>query len=92
MQLLVHTQELHTLEVTDQETVTQIKAHVDLLEGIAQEEQVMLLAGTPLEDEATLAHCGVEALTTLEVAAGCTLGGKVHGSLDSFWKIERSAS
>lgn len=36
----------------------------------------MLLAGTPLEDEATLGQCGVEALTTLEVA-GRMLGGEL---------------
>uniref|UniRef100_A0ABK0M7I0 Ubiquitin-like domain-containing protein n=1 Tax=Rattus norvegicus TaxID=10116 RepID=A0ABK0M7I0_RAT len=68
MQLFVRAQELHTLEVTGQETVAQIKAHVASLEGIAPEDQVVLLAGSPLEDEATLGQCGVEALTTLEVA------------------------
>lgn len=80
MQLFVRAQELHTLEVTGQETVAQIKDHVASLEGIAPEDQVVLLAGSPLEDEATLGQCGVEALTTLEVA-GRMLGGKVHGSL-----------
>uniref|UniRef100_A0A8C7BRI9 Ubiquitin-like protein FUBI n=2 Tax=Caniformia TaxID=379584 RepID=A0A8C7BRI9_NEOVI len=78
MQLFVRAQELHTLEVTGQETVAQIKAHVASLEGIAPEDQVVLLAGTPLEDEATLGQCGVEALTTLEVA-GRMLGGGQTG-------------
>uniref|UniRef100_F6YG60 FAU ubiquitin like and ribosomal protein S30 fusion n=1 Tax=Equus caballus TaxID=9796 RepID=F6YG60_HORSE len=77
MQLFVRAQELHTLEVTGQETVAQIKAHVASLEGIAAEDQVVLLAGTPLEDEA---------LTTLEVA-GRMLGGKVHGSLARAGKV-----
>ncbi|XP_066214607.1 ubiquitin-like FUBI-ribosomal protein eS30 fusion protein [Saccopteryx leptura] len=86
MQLFVRAQELHTLEVTGQETVAQIKAHVALLEGIAPEDQVVLLAGTPLEDEAILDQCGVEALTTLEVA-GRMLGGKVHGSLARAGKV-----
>ncbi|NP_001157337.2 ubiquitin-like FUBI-ribosomal protein eS30 fusion protein [Equus asinus] len=86
MQLFVRAQELHTLEVTGQETVAQIKAHVASLEGIAAEDQVVLLAGTPLEDEATLGQCGVEALTTLEVA-GRMLGGKVHGSLARAGKV-----
>ncbi|XP_055466465.1 FAU ubiquitin-like and ribosomal protein S30 [Psammomys obesus] len=86
MQLFVRAQELHTLEVTGQETVAQIKAHVALLEGIAPEDQVVLLAGSPLEDEATLGQCGVEALTTLEVA-GRMLGGKVHGSLARAGKV-----
>ena len=86
MQLFVRAQELHTLEVTGQETVAQIKAHVASLEGIAPEDQVLLLAGTPLEDEATLGQCGVEALSTLEVA-GRMLGGKVHGSLARAGKV-----
>nr|KAF6437593.1 FAU ubiquitin like and ribosomal protein S30 fusion [Molossus molossus] len=55
MQLFVRAQELHTLEVTGQETVAQLK-------------------------------CGVEALTTLEVA-GRMLGGKVHGSLARAGKV-----
>ncbi|KAL0630051.1 Ubiquitin-like protein FUBI [Plecturocebus cupreus] len=86
MQLFVRAQELHTFEVTGQETVAQIKAHVASMEGIAPEDQVLLLAGTPLEDEATLDQCGVEALTTLEVA-GRMLGGKVHGSLARAGKV-----
>ena len=86
MKLFVRAQELHTLEVTGQETVAQIKAHVASLEGIAPEDQVVLLAGSPLEDEATLGQCGVEALTTLEVA-GRMLGGKVHGSLARAGKV-----
>uniref|UniRef100_A0A2I3TNR0 Ubiquitin-like domain-containing protein n=1 Tax=Pan troglodytes TaxID=9598 RepID=A0A2I3TNR0_PANTR len=86
MQLFVHAQELHTLEVTGQETVAQIKAHVASLEGIAPEDQVVLLAGAPLEDGATLGQCRVEALTALEVA-GRMLGGKVHGSLARAGKL-----
>ncbi|KAI5277922.1 FAU ubiquitin-like and ribosomal protein S30 [Manis pentadactyla] len=86
MQLFVRAQELHTLEVTGEETVAQIKAHVALLEGIAPEDQVLLLAGTPLDDEAALGQCGVEALTTLEVV-GRMLGGKVHGSLARAGKV-----
>uniref|UniRef100_A0A2K5F9F3 Ubiquitin-like domain-containing protein n=1 Tax=Aotus nancymaae TaxID=37293 RepID=A0A2K5F9F3_AOTNA len=68
------------------EVVAQIKAHVASLEGTAPEDQVMLLAGMPLEDEATLGQCGVETLTSLEVA-GRMLGGKVHGSLACAAKV-----
>uniref|UniRef100_A0A8D1VBT7 Ubiquitin-like protein FUBI n=1 Tax=Sus scrofa TaxID=9823 RepID=A0A8D1VBT7_PIG len=84
--LFVPAQELHTLEVTGQEMVAQIKAHVASLEGIAPEDQVLLLAGTPLEDKAILSQCRVEALSTLEVA-GPMLGGKVHGSLARAGKV-----
>ncbi|XP_061034899.1 ubiquitin-like protein FUBI [Eubalaena glacialis] len=91
MHLLFHAQELHTLKVTGQETVTQIKVHVASLEGITTEDQVLLLERTPLEDEATLGQCGVEALSTLEVA-GHMLGGKVHGSMACARKIRSQTS
>ncbi|XP_038950895.1 ubiquitin-like protein FUBI [Rattus norvegicus] len=90
MQLFVHAQELHTLEVTVQKIVAQIKAHVVSLEGIALEDQVVLLVDL-LKDEATLDQCGIEALTTLEVA-GCMLGGKFHGSLARAGKVRSQAA
>ena len=40
----------------------------------------------PPEDEATLGQCGVEALSTVEVA-GRMLRGKVHGSLARAGKV-----
>ncbi|XP_074185037.1 ubiquitin-like FUBI-ribosomal protein eS30 fusion protein [Rhinolophus sinicus] len=84
--LFVRAQGLHTLKVTGQETVAQIKAHIASLEGIAPEDHVVLLAGTRLEDEAALGRGGVEALITLEVA-GHMLGGNVHGSLARAGKV-----
>ncbi|XP_043824700.1 ubiquitin-like protein FUBI [Dromiciops gliroides] len=86
MQLFVCAQALQNLEVTGQETVTQIKAHVASLEGIAPEDQVLLLVGFLLEDESILGQCGLELLSTLEVA-GQMLGGKVHGSLAQAGKV-----
>ncbi|XP_068930069.1 ubiquitin-like FUBI-ribosomal protein eS30 fusion protein [Petaurus breviceps papuanus] len=86
MQLFVGAQALHSLEVTGRETITQIKACVASLEGIAPEDQVLLLGGSPLEDEAILGQCVVEPLSTLEVA-GQMLGGKVHGSLARARKV-----
>nr|XP_020488088.1 ubiquitin-like protein FUBI isoform X1 [Labrus bergylta] len=86
MQLFLRAQSTHTLEVTGQETVGQIKAHVQDLEGLLVEDQVLLLAGCPLEDDASLASCGVSELCTLEVA-GRLLGGKVHGSLARAGKV-----
>lgn len=56
------------------------------LEGIIPEDQVVLLAGTPLKDEATVGQCGVKALTSLEVAS-CMLGGKFHSSLACTGKL-----
>ncbi|XP_042534717.1 ubiquitin-like protein FUBI [Dipodomys spectabilis] len=86
MQLSVGAQELYTLEVTCQETIAQIKAHVASLGDIVLEDQVLLLAGTPLGDDATLGQCGVEALATLQIVDGL-LGDKVHGSLARGGKV-----
>ncbi|CAH2325208.1 ubiquitin fubi and ribosomal S30 [Pelobates cultripes] len=86
MQLFVRAQNLHTLEVSGQETVSQIKLHVSSLEGIPSDDQVILLAGTPLDDEATLLQSGVCELSTLDVVARL-LGGKVHGSLARAGKV-----
>uniref|UniRef100_A0A8C3PD47 FAU ubiquitin like and ribosomal protein S30 fusion n=3 Tax=Archelosauria TaxID=1329799 RepID=A0A8C3PD47_CHRPI len=86
MQLFIRAQNLHTLEVSGQETVAHIKAHIESLEGIASEDQVVLLGGTPLEDESLIGQCGISEFTTLEVAARM-LGGKVHGSLARAGKV-----
>ena len=69
-ELSVSAQELHTLQVSSQETVAQIKAlYVVSLESTAPKDQVLLLSGMPREDEATLGQCGLEVLGTLEVAS-----------------------
>uniref|UniRef100_A0A8D0C3H9 FAU ubiquitin like and ribosomal protein S30 fusion n=1 Tax=Salvator merianae TaxID=96440 RepID=A0A8D0C3H9_SALMN len=86
MQLFINAQKLHTLEVTGQETVAHLKAHIESLEGLVPEDQVLLLGGTPLEDDAVIGQCGVTDLATLEVAARM-LGGKVHGSLARAGKV-----
>lgn len=126
MQLFLRAQNTHTLEVTGEETVGQIKvrkctlfacffvffickidlncvksiwfvrpeavkcsllvapqAHVQALEGLQVEDQVLQLAGCPLEDEASLASCGVSEHCTLEVA-GRLLGGKNLATVESF--------
>lgn len=51
------------------------QAHVQALEGLLVEDQVLLLAGCPLENDASLASCGVSEHCTLEVA-GRLLGGQ----------------
>ncbi|KAG5277321.1 hypothetical protein AALO_G00116180 [Alosa alosa] len=86
MQLFLRAQNTHTLEVTGQETVQDLKAHVQTLEGISVEDQVLLLAGAPLEDSAALVDCGVAEHSTLDVVARL-LGGKVHGSLARAGKV-----
>ncbi|KAK7134107.1 hypothetical protein R3I94_015834 [Phoxinus phoxinus] len=86
MQLFLRAQSLHTLEVSGHETVHDIKAQVQALEGLSVEEQVLLLSGSPLEDEHTLLNCGVTEHCTLELTARL-LGGKVHGSLARAGKV-----
>ncbi|KAI1895556.1 hypothetical protein AGOR_G00107460 [Albula goreensis] len=86
MQLFVHAQNTHALEVTGQETVQDIKVHIEDQEGLSVADQVLLLNGTPLEDDVSLQHCGVSERCTLEVVARM-LGGKVHGSLARAGKV-----
>ncbi|XP_057208924.1 FAU ubiquitin like and ribosomal protein S30 fusion a [Triplophysa rosa] len=86
MQLFLRAQNLHTVEVSGHETVHEIKARVQLLEGVSVEDQVLLLSGTPLESDASLLDCGITEHCTLEVAARL-LGGKVHGSLARAGKV-----
>uniref|UniRef100_A0A674ALZ9 FAU ubiquitin like and ribosomal protein S30 fusion a n=1 Tax=Salmo trutta TaxID=8032 RepID=A0A674ALZ9_SALTR len=100
MQLFLRAQNTHTLEVTGQETVRDLKSqivfcmllsgllhvHVQNLEGLLVEDQVLLLAGSPLEDASSLVECGISEHCTLEVA-GRLLGGKVHGSLARAGKV-----
>ncbi|XP_023991186.1 ubiquitin-like FUBI-ribosomal protein eS30 fusion protein [Salvelinus sp. IW2-2015] len=86
MQLFFRAQNTHTLEVTGQETVREIKLHVQTLEGLLVEDQVLLLDSSPLEDASSLVDCGISEYCTLEVA-GRLLGGKVHGSLARAGKV-----
>ncbi|KAJ8341638.1 hypothetical protein SKAU_G00339290 [Synaphobranchus kaupii] len=86
MQLFLHAQNTHVLEVTGQETVQDIKVHVQALEGVCVADQVLLLNGTPLEDGTSLHHCGITEHCTLDVVARM-LGGKVHGSLARAGKV-----
>ncbi|XP_058016151.1 ubiquitin-like FUBI-ribosomal protein eS30 fusion protein [Ahaetulla prasina] len=86
MQLFVRAQNLHTLEVSAHETISHLKARIESLEGIALDDQVILLGGIPLENDSVLGQCGISDLTTLEVTARM-LGGKVHGSLARAGKV-----
>ncbi|XP_078401813.1 ubiquitin-like FUBI-ribosomal protein eS30 fusion protein [Cetorhinus maximus] len=87
MQLFLHAQNTHTLDVTGEETVGEIKGHVESLEGVSAIDQVILLAGTPLDDDDIIGQCGISEHCTLEVVARL-LGGKVHGSLARAGKVK----
>ena len=80
MQLLVPVPELHTHEVTNQETVAQIKAHVASLKGIASEDCCAPGRHAPKERgyPGPVWDGDSDHSATLEVASRM-LGGKVHG-------------
>ncbi|NXR70820.1 UBIM protein, partial [Rhadina sibilatrix] len=56
------------------------------LSGIPPEDQVLLHAGTPLDDEAVLGQSPLPELATLDLSTRL-LGGKVHGSLARAGKV-----
>ncbi|XP_059369399.1 FAU ubiquitin like and ribosomal protein S30 fusion a [Carassius carassius] len=86
MQLFLRAQTLHTLHVSGDESVRDVKARVQALEGVSVDQQVLLLAGAPLEDDVSLLDCGVSELCTLQLTVRL-LGGKVHGSLARAGKV-----
>ncbi|XP_041467824.1 ubiquitin-like protein FUBI isoform X1 [Lytechinus variegatus] len=86
MQLFVRTDETHTLEVTGEESVADLKAKIQELSGFSASEQVLSCCGTPLDDDLTLSQNGLLDLMTLELS-GRLLGGKVHGSLARAGKV-----
>ncbi|XP_041068206.1 ubiquitin-like protein FUBI [Carcharodon carcharias] len=87
MQLFLHAQSTHTLDVTGKEAVGEFKAHVESLERVSAVDPVILLTGTLLDDDAIIGQCGISEHCTLEVAARL-LGGNSHGSLAGAGKVK----
>ncbi|KAM3918581.1 ubiquitin-like FUBI-ribosomal protein eS30 fusion protein [Leptodactylus fuscus] len=86
MQIFITGQTLHTLDVSNQDTVFDIKTHIAELEGLLDCDLIVSFSGLSLEDEAVLSECGVQDQCTLNVT-GRLLGGKVHGSLARAGKV-----
>ncbi|XP_043930205.1 ubiquitin-like protein FUBI [Protopterus annectens] len=86
MQLLVRAQNGHVLNITGQETVLDIKAMIEVLEGLAVDDQLIMLAGTPLEDDVIVGQFDTGENFSLDVSVRM-LGGKVHGSLARAGKV-----
>lgn len=86
MQLFVRAQQTHTLQVTGQETVADLKYHVAELEGFNIDDATVYYGGHPLEDNVVLAQNTAD-LATLELEIHM-LGGKVHGSLARAGKVK----
>merc|ERR1712048_1180471 len=84
MQLFVRAQQTHTLDVQGSETVEDVKALVELNEGVPVEDMAVYYAGKPLENSASLA--ALETLATLDIEVRL-VGGKVHGSLARAGKV-----
>ena len=73
-QLFVQGQTLHTLEVSQETTVSALKSALVAAEGVPAEEQVLTYGGVPLEDDCVLAE-SVPDLATLSVTVR-VIGGK----------------
>lgn len=73
-QLFVQGQTLHTLEVSQETTVSALKSALVDAEGVPAEEQVLTYGGVPLEDDCVLAE-SVPELATLSVTVR-VIGGK----------------
>ncbi|XP_040188300.1 ubiquitin-like protein FUBI [Rana temporaria] len=86
MQLFISGQSLHTLDVSDQDTVLDVKARVAQLEGLVDCDLVLSYGGAALGDDVLLSQSGVGDQCTLDLA-GRLLGGKVHGSLARAGKV-----
>ncbi|NXQ23229.1 UBIM protein, partial [Peucedramus taeniatus] len=78
MQLFIRGQTLLTLELSGSETLAQIKERVAELSGVPPEDQVLLHAGTPLDDEAVLGQSPLPEFTTLDLSTRL-LGGNYGG-------------
>merc|ERR1711976_1011932 len=86
MQLFINAQQTHTIEVTGQETVANVKSLVASLENCSGDDLAVYCSGKPLENEARLSQCASN-LATLNVEVRM-LGGKVHGSLARAGKVK----
>ncbi|KAG8561418.1 hypothetical protein GDO81_015341 [Engystomops pustulosus] len=76
MQIFLKGQDLHTLDVSDQDTVLDVKNRIAQLEGLLDCDLVLSYAGISLEDEAELSECGVQDQCTLNVTSRL-LGGMI---------------
>lgn len=74
MQLFIRGQNLHTLNIDGCDSILSVKKEVALREGIDVEDQVLLYAGHPLEDELSIDECELGDQSTLELSVRL-LGG-----------------
>lgn len=81
MQLFVQGQHVHTLNVTDDTTVIDIKETLTDLEDIPSDDQVLSYGGLPLEDDClvceTVPECGTISLATRVLGGIIKSGGNL---------------
>ncbi len=73
LQLFVQGQSVHSVNVTEEATVDELKQTLSGLEGVPGEDQVLSYGGVPLEDESCIADI-VPDLGTISLTAR-VLGG-----------------
>jgi len=86
MQLFVRGQELHVLELTGSETVSQIVDQVAEREGLPALDVAIFCGGSPLDNGALVSSFAAD-LATIELEVRLR-GGKVHGSLARAGKVK----
>ncbi|XP_071482846.1 ubiquitin-like FUBI-ribosomal protein eS30 fusion protein isoform X1 [Diadema antillarum] len=86
MQLFLRADQTLTVEVTGEESVSDLKVMIQGLSGLPVTEQVLSCCGTPLDEDLTLTQNGLQDLSTVDLS-GRLLGGKVHGSLARAGKV-----
>ena len=74
MQLFIQGQSIHTLNVSEDTTVNELKGTVSDLEGLSSEDLVLFYGGVPLEDGGCLLDI-VPELSTISLTVR-VLGGK----------------
>lgn len=75
MQLFIRGQNLHSLVLDGSDSILSVKNELALREGIDVDDQVLLYAGRPLENEQTVEECELVDQVTLDLSVRL-LGGK----------------
>ncbi|RUS72781.1 hypothetical protein EGW08_019458 [Elysia chlorotica] len=84
MPLFVRSLGTHTLDLSQQKTVEDVKSFINEREGLPADQMAVFFEGQPLEDACELVNFKNEATINVELRM---LGGKVHGSLARAGKV-----
>merc|ERR1711915_559919 len=85
MQIFVRSGVTHVLDITEQQTVGDVRAFICEAESLPESEVRLYAAGTPLDND----QAPLISLTTDAIDVNVALkGGKVHGSLSRAGKVK----